>query len=203
MDSDPDARDESQHKQQPGETVALNYIDKVHASLTRQWDAMSRALTGQIIISLITVAVCIGAVTPQEKFSLLGLGLTASINTVLTGSTFLIAAFHVMTLGSLLRAMRTADTLRRLYENAGYQDESMGTSIEDPFGGAAPIYTLLILWASDPTWSESRLRTAYMASLLITIYGGLALVLPVAAELAALVKVASLMGWGGTYYGQY
>ena len=43
MDSNPNTNDESQDEQQPGETVALNYIDKVHASLTKQWDGMSRS----------------------------------------------------------------------------------------------------------------------------------------------------------------
>jgi hypothetical protein len=43
MDLDPNARDESQHRQEPGEAVALNYIDKVHTSLTKQWDAMARS----------------------------------------------------------------------------------------------------------------------------------------------------------------
>jgi hypothetical protein len=195
MGLDPNARDKSQHEQQPGEAVALNYIDKVHASLTKQWDAMSRSLTVQTVISLITVAICIGAVTPKEKFSLFGLGLTASIKAVLIGSTFLIATFHVMTFGSYNRAVETGFTLTDLYDKAGYRDETMDDSVADPFGAAAPIYTLLFMSAreiEDSDWFTN----VFTISLTIAIWGGLAYVLPVAAELAALVKVASLMGWG-------
>jgi hypothetical protein len=197
MDSDPNAHDKSQDEQHPREAVALNYIDKVHASATKQWDAMSRAFTLQTIISLITVAVCIGAVTPREEFSLLGLGLSASINTVLIGSAFLIATFHVMTLAAFIRGARTAMALLRLYQDLGYEDATMfgaGTE-EDPLGPTAPLYTLVNYWIVEKE-HQGLLASIYVNVIGFVISAGLLVVLPVAAELAALLKTASLMGWG-------
>ena len=195
MDSDPNARDESKHEQLPGEAAALNYIDKVHASLTKQWESTSRALTAQTVVSLLTVAVCIGAVTPRENFSLLGLGLSASINTVLIGSAFLIVTFHAMALGSFMRAAGTSKTLRNLYRDIGFEEAwRSAASQEDPLGPPVPLYTLLLPWLNAGE-TQGRFSVIYASVIGGTIGIGLAIVLPVAAELAALMKVASLMGW--------
>jgi hypothetical protein len=194
MDSDPKAGHQSQDEQQPEEAVALNYLDKVHTSVTRQWDAMTRAITVQTVISLIALAICIGAVTPRERFSFFGLGLTASITTVLVGSAFLIATFQAMSLGSMVRAGKTANILIQTYESLGYEDATMARATEeDPFGATAPIYTLLNNWLS----SEPRglITRTYVDVIGFGIGFGLLFALPIVAELAALVKVASLMGW--------
>jgi hypothetical protein len=195
MDLDRNSHDEWQHEQQPGETVALNYIDKVHASLTKQWDAMSRSLTAQIVSSLITLAVCIGAVTPRENLSLLGVGLIASITTILIGTSFLIASFQAMALGALTRAGETKMALTRLYMKAGYQDETMDpASLEDPFGAATPLYTLCDLWLTNRQ-PKSLLGLIYVHIVGRTVFLGLTFLLPIVAEFAALLKAASLLGW--------
>jgi hypothetical protein len=142
MDSDPIAHDESQDEQQLAETVALNYIDKVHASLTKQWDAMSRSLTAQTIVSVVTITICIEAVRPQEGVSLFGLGFNASISPLLVGSAFIIAAFHVVALSATVRAAKTSRTLRRLYKDIGSQEAAeSGDTEENPFGAAVPLRT--------------------------------------------------------------
>ena len=187
MNSDPKA----------GEAVALSYIEKVHASLTRQRDGMSRSLTAQAVVSLITVAVCFGAVTPKEDFSIFGVGLTASIIPLLIGSAFLIATFHVMTLGSLTRAGETKMALTRLYMELGYRDEVLKPqSLEDPLGAPTPAYTLISLWLTEEkNKPQSRLSRVFVAAVGSIIFRGLMFFLPVAAELIVLWKVASLMGW--------
>jgi hypothetical protein len=196
MDSDPNARERSQHGHRPGEAVTLSYIDKVHTSLTKQWDGMSRSLTAQAVASLLTLAVCLGAVTPQEDFSIFGLGLTASITTVLAGSTFLIATFHTMSLGALTRAGETKLALTRLYMNLGYRDETLKPeSLEDPLGATTPLYTLLDLWLAEKKHPHSWLAKIFLSVVGSTIFRVGAFWLPIAAELAALIKVASLMGW--------
>jgi hypothetical protein len=196
MNLDPNAYQGPRPRQGAEETVALSYIDKVHASLTSQWVGMSRSLTAHAIISLLTVAVCVGAVAPQEDFSLFGVGLTASITTVLIGSAFLIATFPVMTLGSLTRAGETKMTLTRLYWDLGYRDEALKPeSLEDPLGATTPAYTLISLWLAEENRPQSRFARVFLAIVGRTIFNGLMFWLPVVAELAALLKVASLMGW--------
>jgi hypothetical protein len=196
MNLDPNAREGPRPGHGAGEAVALSYIDKVHASLTKQWDGMSRSLTAQAIVSLVTVAVSVGAVAPREDFSIFGVGLTASITTVLIGSAFLIATFHVMTLGSLTRAGETKMALTRLYMDLGYRDEVLKPeSLEDPLGAATPAYTLITLWLAEKNQPQSWLARVFVAAVGRTIFNGLMFWLPVVAELVALLKVASLMGW--------
>jgi hypothetical protein len=195
MDSDLNTREESQRRQQPEETIALNYIDKVYASLVNQWGAVARSFTVQTLVSLLTLSVCIGAVTPQEKFSLLGLGVNASITTVLIGCAFLIATFHAMALSAITRARDVRFVLIDLYENIKYRPQSMEVgSSGDPLGPTSPLYSLVYMSIADQG-PQSWFSRAYVNVVGFTIVIGVVFVLPIVAELAACIKVASLESW--------
>jgi hypothetical protein len=196
MNPEENANTEPGTKQVPDLTVKLNYIDKVHWFLTQQWTAVARAITVQLVLSLITVAICLGALTPTKNFSLFGLGLKASSTTVLVANTILIAALHVMIIAGVARAGTTGQELRRLYRELHYDDETLQPSAWiHPFDQPGP-WGAIVTHGLYPREGRHWLAKLYEIGATFVVFVGLLVVLPLVAEVATLIKIASLMKWG-------
>src|SRR5215217_2869674 len=191
-------------------TVHLNLIDKMYTTLTKQWDSFSRVVILQVLISLIALSICGGVITPKENFSLLGIDLTISLPALLAASSVLITAFVVMSYALLARIAALKEGILASYEEVGlYQDEGYmnrtftmpsSASPRSPFEQPGVLFALLRLgfgryfaaahWGVE-TSQFARIFETAATVFVLTFY----MILPIAAEMAVLLKVPLLMEW--------
>ena len=121
-----------------------------------------------------------------------------SIIPVLGASAFVIAALHVMGYTLLSRANDTAVEVARLYKELGYRDKTLSfDNWTSPIVSSSSLFTMLHRGRHGRHSENLRgIVAAYeMALLLVSLI--LLVLLPAAAETATLIRVGSLLSWGG------
>src|SRR5215217_5560485 len=169
------------------EETKRNYIDKVSQAVTSTSHSLSRAMLLQYILSALLLAVCIGVVSVDKEYSVLGTSLGVSR----TGSLWLgggiLAVLMVAAVSLVVRENIFLDELKRLYEDLNYQvpwdegkhpfaaNDAYGALLakytgDTPQGALAAIYDTLAVWLLIGSWTLLPLsaQTAVLITLIWT-----------------------------------
>jgi hypothetical protein len=166
--------------------IALNYIDKLVSSLERVEDSYSRLLRLQIIVSSLLLLLVTGIVSAQEDIEISCIALTLPLWILIGGGA--IAAGTLQTIVALQFYHNTRLSVEILVR---YRELDFETPAENAKRGldlySSPIDVMTNIWgAEDP---RLLVFPALVISLMIVV------LLPGAAQLAAIVKLGGDFGW--------
>lgn len=180
----------------PDQAVVLNYIDKVYASLGRAWILENRLTLVTLILSLLLLIISAGVVSPQERFSFGGLELAASLAGFLAGGIVIVTSLVIFFYSLAVRTVALQNEIRRLYATINYRRErnAMVDALTSPFQGENAIAMLLGPLLSERIRPKNKMIEHYDRIVALSILF-LIILLPMAAEAAALLKLAAIVGW--------
>jgi hypothetical protein len=178
----------------PDKEVTLNYIDKVHFMFDKTGSYCTRMALTLVIASSLMLTISVGWVSAQEDFSLGGLGLKISFVALLASGIVLIASMYLALYTAFIRYDALDAELLRLYRTQGHEITRSDGTID--LVGFYPSTLLIMLMA--PGGSETarhKWARNFETFIAIVVVFGLFFLLPIVAEVAMVVKLASVAGW--------
>jgi hypothetical protein len=139
-----------------------------------------------VILSLLLIALTAGIGSAGQELEITqGLKFTLPLWAILGGGSILVAVLGIIGMGQLAYGERLETRLRELYDEAGYSETTRDIS----------------LWSAATTGPFAALRRArsriwrFTFYALATAYLSAILVLPIAAQIVTIVKLASDYAW--------
>jgi hypothetical protein len=178
----------------PDKDVTLNYIDKMFGALINLWGVKNRVGVIAIVLSSLLLVISVGWVSTKPDFSLGGLGLKMTFSAVLAGSMVFVTALVAYYYFLHVRSEEMAKEIIDLYGTLNYSTENMRDLVLGPFESMDPLITFItpLSSKSQPTKRFIRFFNGAVGIFVLLV---LHLALPIVAESAAILRLASIVGW--------
>lgn len=175
-------------------TISLHGVDRSYDFLQRLWDTSNRLLLSVTISSVLLIGIAVGMLTVDEQVEILGLKFKLASWVIFGGGAFVIAmllmSFHTIE----AHAMVVGDAVRDLYKSAGAEQ-----LLKYPLDGIFDTPNVMVSAVSflneeaQPKRFKTLVKTDNAATLVIVFI--LIIGLPLAAEIMAGIRIASLYSW--------
>lgn len=190
--------------------VTLTYIDQTYQTLSKVWSARSWVVLATTVLSLISLGASTGVLTTDGSFSLSGFKLTVSLPVFLVIGNIVLTALVDSWYGLTTRAQIFRERIVSYYKSLGFCNRDMVHWTTSPFR-APSVYDLLVGLYLPGGWQDLKklavLRfrdEGLLRRVLVEFHIGLVLlvlvlfpfVLPALAEFLAVLRFASIVGWG-------
>jgi hypothetical protein len=172
--------------------MIIQIIDRTYEFMQRLWDTSNRILLTQTVLSILTIGLSVGMLSVEEQIEIGGLKVKLAIWILVGGGAFLVGVLLMSFYTIESHAMILGDQLRTLYREAGGKllDYPVDTIFDTP---NVMVSSISFLNRPKPN------RFAFLIKLdNVTTFAAVAtliLLLPLAAEVLAAVKVSSSFGW--------
>lgn len=179
--------------------IVLSHIDKTYNTLQKLWESMSRALLTQNLLSLLIIILSSGIISVDEQVDVSGLKFKVALWLILGGGALFISILFMTFFTLDYHAAELSSEIIRLYKLIGYNSESFHQTLKNAF--ETPNFITSFLGTHSVDYSNknySKKRTAFLSIDDATTGIGtliVSLILPIAAEVAAGIKVASSFEW--------
>ena len=174
----------------PDKELTLSYVGHVAAASRIAQGRANRALGGQAALSIVVIGLCAGLVSAAENVTISGLEFRLSSWVLLVAGAALILAFQAAYVTQALYSLRMEVMALELYRRLGLDAVDLDDASRSPF---ASFTGRLVAGTTDPG-RPARLRVLFDWPVTLVVFVGL-VVLPVAAQAAAMCKLAATYGW--------
>ena len=175
--------------------ATLHYIDQLFESMNRLGTLANRIWLIQSVLSLVVLSLSAGVASTRQEIVVGGLGLRTSLSIFLTVGALLIAALAVLFSVVERHSLEFGREIERRYASIGYRVPQMRRRTANPLRGTSLFSVLPATFLGAQSNLEGKRRFGYLAVLFLLFL--LAFVLPVGAEIAAGLKVSSLLARQG------
>lgn len=165
--------------------VRLNYLDKTFAAYQRVEAGASRLLRLQAVLSVLVIALATGLVSADEDLEIAGIEFKLPLWFLLGGGGIAAASAAIMT---VIQDWHAEHLYKRLY--TAYEDLGFGTPREQKEGGAGLAGTLPEI--ATHMWQASG---GFMPTVYVLVSFAVLVVLPLAAQVSALLKLGVDFDW--------
>lgn len=173
--------------------VVLHHIDKLYLTQNVVWQSMNRIVLAVIAISLLLIALSTGFISLEEAIDVGGIRLKVSLAVLLSGGACSIAAFLTAFLSQWNHADQYGAEIKRLYGTLNYKTPLDSKPDVDAFEVPSFYQSLNADMIRSQTSSNTFVQ---WSSLLVAAFTlAVLVVVPIGAQVAAGLRVASLFGW--------
>jgi hypothetical protein len=172
--------------------LTLHYLGEVTVGLSKCYDRAHRALVSEVLLSLIVLALCAGLVSAADEVEISGLKFELSSWVLLAGGATLLLPLLASYASQTAQAARLRQEVVALYRKLGFEYAGLDDRARSPFVPpvVGPLTAGLLGRARRPLW----MRVLYDWPLTLVLAGAVVL-LPLAAQTAAMLKLTSAFGW--------
>jgi hypothetical protein len=216
QDSDADMPDNSGHEARENrpdsvdKEVTLKYIDQTYQTLSKVWSARSWVVLATTVLSLVSLGASTGVLTTDGSFPLSGFKLTVSLPVFLWIGNVILTALVISWYGLTTRAQIFREQIVSYYKSLNFCSRDMLHWTTSPFR-APSVYDLLVGLYLPGGWEDlkkpavlrypeeglfRRLLVGLHILLVLFVLVLFPFVLKAVAEILAVLRLASIFGWG-------
>ena len=173
--------------------VVLHHIDKLYSTQTMVWRSINRIVLTAMILSFMLIALSTKFISLEEVVDIAGVRLKVSLAVLLSAGALTIAVLVAGYISQLNHAMQFGDEIKRLYSAIGYEAPEQADLDVDAFEVQSYVVSIMAPAYRGKESPNRLLRWANTGTTAIPII--VLVLIPIGAQIAAGLRVASLFGW--------